>query len=122
MNRTHRSLWNPALGAWVAVPENARARGKRSRGASCVARSCALTAALGGQMLALSAGGAFAGVVGGIGVLALSAATTAQAQAQSLGLHGGDGGCSGGCTAQGGVGGSSTFPDGSEGSEGSNIE
>ena len=30
MNRTHRSLWNRALGAWVAAPENARARGKRS--------------------------------------------------------------------------------------------
>ncbi|NDZ15004.1 ESPR domain-containing protein [Variovorax sp. WS11] len=42
MNRTHRSLWNRALGAWVAAPENARARGKRSR----VARACALTAAI----------------------------------------------------------------------------
>ncbi|WP_375121223.1 ESPR domain-containing protein [Variovorax sp. WS11] len=30
MNRTHRSLWNSALGAWVAAPENASARGKPS--------------------------------------------------------------------------------------------
>ncbi|VTV12888.1 Outer membrane protein IcsA autotransporter precursor [Variovorax sp. WDL1] len=30
MNRMHRSLWNAALGAWVAAPEKARARGKRS--------------------------------------------------------------------------------------------
>ncbi|WP_425584075.1 ESPR domain-containing protein [Variovorax defluvii] len=29
MNRTHRSLWNPALEAWVAVPENIHLRGKR---------------------------------------------------------------------------------------------
>ena len=28
MNRSHFSLWNPALGAWVAVPETSRARRK----------------------------------------------------------------------------------------------
>ena len=49
MNRTHRRLWNSARGAWVAAPENTRARGKRSR----VAEALALTAALGGQALAL---------------------------------------------------------------------
>ena len=43
MNRMHRSLWNPALSAWVAAPENARARGKRS---SRTARASALTAAM----------------------------------------------------------------------------
>ncbi|VTU23607.1 Fluffing protein [Variovorax sp. PBS-H4] len=42
MNRMHRSLWNPALGAWVAAPENARARGKRSG----VAKASAVMAAL----------------------------------------------------------------------------
>jgi autotransporter-associated beta strand protein len=42
MNRTHRSLWNTSLGAWVAAPENTRARGKRSG----IARASALTAAL----------------------------------------------------------------------------
>jgi fibronectin-binding autotransporter adhesin len=31
MNRTYKSLWNAATGAWVAVSENASARGKRSR-------------------------------------------------------------------------------------------
>ncbi len=42
MNRTHRNLWNSALGAWVAAPENARARGKRSG----IARASVLTAAI----------------------------------------------------------------------------
>ncbi|MDR6536257.1 autotransporter-associated beta strand repeat-containing protein, partial [Variovorax soli] len=42
MNKMHRTLWNPALGAWVAAPENVRARGKRSG----IARASALTAAL----------------------------------------------------------------------------
>lgn len=32
MNKKHRSLWNGALGAWVAVSEITRARGKRSAG------------------------------------------------------------------------------------------
>ncbi len=42
MNRTHRSLWNSALGAWVAAPECARARGRRSG----IARASVLTAAI----------------------------------------------------------------------------
>ncbi|VTU25236.1 hypothetical protein H6CHR_02353 [Variovorax sp. PBL-H6] len=46
MNRTHRSLWNSALGTWVAAPENARARGKGGRAALCMAKACALTAAV----------------------------------------------------------------------------
>ena len=29
MNKTHRSLWNESLGAWVAASELTRARGKR---------------------------------------------------------------------------------------------
>ncbi|WP_312994895.1 autotransporter domain-containing protein [Achromobacter animicus] len=32
MNKTFRSIWNQALGAWVAVPEIARARGKGAAG------------------------------------------------------------------------------------------
>jgi len=31
MNKSYKSVWNEALGAWVAVCENAVARGKRSR-------------------------------------------------------------------------------------------
>ncbi|MEO8023510.1 autotransporter domain-containing protein [Polaromonas sp.] len=34
MNTTHRSIWNAALGAWVAVSEITRACGKRSSGAA----------------------------------------------------------------------------------------
>ncbi|RYF48966.1 MAG: hypothetical protein EOO27_34495, partial [Comamonadaceae bacterium] len=33
MNTSYRSIWNHALGAWVAVSEVARARGKRASGA-----------------------------------------------------------------------------------------
>ncbi|NDZ15319.1 hypothetical protein GXN78_21040 [Variovorax sp. WS11] len=89
MNRTYRSLWNPALGAWVAAPENARARGKcSSSSASRIARAC-------------------------IVVLALGAATTAHAQARSLGgLEGGEGGGATGSPP----GGSSAVPDASGGS------
>jgi hypothetical protein len=36
MNISHRSLWNSALGAWVAVSEATRGRGKRSGGGSAV--------------------------------------------------------------------------------------
>ncbi|VTU19932.1 Outer membrane protein IcsA autotransporter precursor [Variovorax sp. PBL-H6] len=42
MNRTHRSLWNSALGTWVAAPENAHSRGRRSG----IARASTLTFAL----------------------------------------------------------------------------
>ena len=31
MNKVYRSLWNDALGAWIAVQENGRARGKPGR-------------------------------------------------------------------------------------------
>jgi outer membrane autotransporter protein len=40
MNTTHRSIWNVALGAWVAVSEITRARGKRSAGAVTLALAC----------------------------------------------------------------------------------
>ncbi|WP_322071632.1 ESPR-type extended signal peptide-containing protein [Paraburkholderia bannensis] len=31
MNKTYRSVWNESTGTWVAVQENANARGKKSR-------------------------------------------------------------------------------------------
>jgi len=31
MNKSYKSVWNEALGAWVAVSENSVARGKKSR-------------------------------------------------------------------------------------------
>lgn len=36
MNKTYRSVWNHALGAWVAVSELTTARGKRSGGVATV--------------------------------------------------------------------------------------
>ena len=41
MNCTHRTVWNPSLGAWVAAPETAR-----SRSQSGVRNALALTAAM----------------------------------------------------------------------------
>lgn len=47
MNKTHRSIWNAALGAWVAVAESTQARGKRSSGGDqqTIAPTAALPAA-----------------------------------------------------------------------------
>ncbi|WP_218668938.1 ESPR domain-containing protein, partial [Variovorax sp. KK3] len=53
MNKTHRSLWNAALGAWVAAPENARPRGKCGGGIREAALTVALLAA--GSPLAMAA-------------------------------------------------------------------
>ena len=36
MNKSYRSVWNHALGAWVAVSEITAARGKRSSGVATV--------------------------------------------------------------------------------------
>ncbi|MGJ7525134.1 autotransporter domain-containing protein [Variovorax sp. GB1P17] len=57
MNKAHRSLWNASLGAWVAVSENSRARGKKSH------RTAALT--LGAASLVIASMSAFAGGNGG---------------------------------------------------------
>lgn len=57
MNKAHRSLWNASLGAWVAVSENSRARGKKSH------RTAALT--LGAASLVIASMSAFAGGDGG---------------------------------------------------------
>ena len=52
-NNIHRTIWNGALGAWVAAPETARARGRRSSGLA-VGVTALLLAGL------LPAGGAWA--------------------------------------------------------------
>lgn len=59
MNKAHRSIWNSALGAWVAVSENTHARGKKSQ------RAVALAA--GAASLLMLAGPSFAGGDGGGG-------------------------------------------------------
>ncbi|RYF52799.1 MAG: hypothetical protein EOO27_27730, partial [Comamonadaceae bacterium] len=71
MNRTYRSVWNEALGAWVATSEISRARGKRS--SLTVATTMALLT------VALTGGGARAqpigsGIVTGAGIAASSTA------------------------------------------------
>jgi autotransporter adhesin len=41
MNKSHRSVWNESLGAWVAASETTKARGKRSKSARLVAATFA---------------------------------------------------------------------------------
>ncbi|MFX1715856.1 ESPR-type extended signal peptide-containing protein [Paraburkholderia sp. A1RO-5L] len=60
MNKTYRSIWNEATGAWVAVQENVSARGKRSSRGTAVALNAA--ALLGVGSFAVS--GAHAATVG----------------------------------------------------------
>ncbi|MCO8649406.1 autotransporter adhesin family protein, partial [Burkholderia multivorans] len=44
MNRTYRSIWNEALGAWVAASELDAARGKPNKSAVAIAAAVVLTA------------------------------------------------------------------------------
>ncbi|WP_049117030.1 ESPR-type extended signal peptide-containing protein, partial [Burkholderia cepacia] len=48
MNRTYRSIWNEALGAWVAASEHDSARGKPNKSAVMVAAVAALVISLPG--------------------------------------------------------------------------
>ncbi|MCI3971525.1 autotransporter outer membrane beta-barrel domain-containing protein [Burkholderia contaminans] len=73
MNHSFRSIWNEATGCWIAAAETARARGKRSGGASGTSRRAALAAthraslriaAVGAALAALSAGSAYASTCG----------------------------------------------------------
>lgn len=96
MNKSHRSLWNPALRAWVAAPETARARGKGRHGATRA-------------------------IVGCIGALVLGAGVPGEAGAQYLGLHGGEGGTYTNLVLPGGAGGTPASPPGSPGASGSSL-
>lgn len=42
MNRTYKSIWNEALGAWVAASEVTRSRGKQSKRAAFLTMGAAL--------------------------------------------------------------------------------
>ncbi|OXI23765.1 autotransporter outer membrane beta-barrel domain-containing protein [Burkholderia sp. AU15512] len=73
MNHSFRSIWNEATGCWIAAAETARARGKRSGGASGTSRRAAPAAthraslriaAVGAALAALSAGSAYASTCG----------------------------------------------------------
>ncbi|WP_416352333.1 ESPR domain-containing protein [Variovorax sp. RTB1] len=50
MNKTHKSIWNSSLGAWVAVSEVVRSRGKTKSAVGATA--LALVGAFGGQAVA----------------------------------------------------------------------
>ncbi len=73
MNKAYRSVWNESTGSWVAVQEDASARGKKSS-----ARGSRVTVAVVGVGSALAASGAFAQSVGS-GGLELCAANSATA-------------------------------------------
>lgn len=59
MNKVYRIIWNEVLGAWIAVAENTRGRGKSSRAARSGPAPLVMTAVFGLAMLA--AGAALAG-------------------------------------------------------------
>ncbi len=97
MNKSHRSIWNSALGAWVAVSENTHARGKKSR------RAVAL--AVGAASLLMTAGPSFAGGDGGGGGFLVNGKYgTGQTAGDSTTGAGGNGG-QGDQSAAGAVGG-----------------
>ncbi|MBB5469839.1 autotransporter adhesin, partial [Paraburkholderia sp. CI2] len=45
MNKSYRTIWNEALGSWVAASENAVARGKRNKAKVCAVVATAVVAA-----------------------------------------------------------------------------
>ncbi|MBT2323875.1 ESPR domain-containing protein [Variovorax paradoxus] len=49
MNKSYRSVWNEALGTWVAASETVSARGRKSRSGSVAAAVLALVAVAGSQ-------------------------------------------------------------------------
>jgi outer membrane autotransporter protein len=103
MNVSHRSLWNPSLGAWVAVSEISTARGKRSGGARRTAVAggvLALTFLLGG---APALAGGDGGNGGGQFALGAAGGGTGAGGAGGAG-NGGSGGTGGGIGGTGGVG------------------
>lgn len=69
MNKSYRTVWNEALGAWVAASEITKARGKRSRSGAVVVAAAVLVA-LGG------ASGARAQALGGGGVIGTPTSVT----------------------------------------------
>ena len=100
MNKTYRNLWNPALGAWVAVSEHTRSRGKR-------AGTVVLAAALAMPFAALANGGdGGGGMAAGGGVGAASGNAGGNAPVNGFGGGGGGAGGAGGAGARVGGGGS----------------
>src|SRR5690349_2918191 len=73
MNKSYRTVWNEALGAWVAASEITKARGKRSR-SGAVTVAVALVLAIGGAEGAKAAVGIDGGTATG-DATAISAAT-----------------------------------------------
>ena len=73
MNRTYRSIWNEALGAWVAASEIDSARGKPNKSAVVVAAVAALAISL--PSLA-SASTYIPGTVNGFGQFTVSSCTS----------------------------------------------
>ncbi|MDR1708568.1 MAG: ESPR domain-containing protein, partial [Candidatus Accumulibacter sp.] len=97
MNKIYRLVWNATLGAWVAVCEFARARGKGKRGGARAARSRP-AAGFAGRMgwrgcaaaVALAcAGGSGAALAAGRGILAEIDGAAVTVGADGYGLDGG---------------------------------
>ncbi|QOQ84344.1 autotransporter outer membrane beta-barrel domain-containing protein [Comamonas thiooxydans] len=115
MNNIYRTIWNCALGAWVAAPESARSASKsarkgiagtlvtRSAPGKSLATSLMLCAFATGTAIAGGAGGGGGGSQGGIGGTAVGGGAGGSGSAVSTG------GSSGGSSASnGGIGGGGT--------------
>lgn len=70
MNKIYKSVWNEPLGAWVAVSEHGRARGKRS---GRVVKMALVGATLAAVAAGASAGGLDGGVASGSSSIAIGA-------------------------------------------------
>jgi autotransporter adhesin len=73
MNKVYRSVWNEALGAWVAVSEQGAARAKRSGRA----KAALVAAALAGTITGASAGGLDGGTASGVNAVSIGPNTSA---------------------------------------------
>ncbi|MBB3179880.1 autotransporter outer membrane beta-barrel domain-containing protein [Variovorax sp. Sphag1AA] len=98
MNKTFRTLWNPALSTWVAAPENARGHARTaSVGSVCAAAAVVVGLWAGPALAAGGAGGVSAGAQGNLHYYAGSGGSNGQGGAGALndsgvGAYGGTGG------------------------------
>ncbi|MBN3805707.1 hypothetical protein GXB81_22010 [Paraburkholderia sp. Ac-20336] len=98
MNKSYKSVWNEALGAWVAASEHTVARGKRSKStvssvlASAVVAVAGVSAASGVFAAPYTVGGGVTdqNTTGGAVAIGTGAATKLEASAGTTGLGGWD--------------------------------
>ncbi|MDH6147912.1 ESPR-type extended signal peptide-containing protein [Paraburkholderia sp. WSM4179] len=76
MNKSYRTIWNEALGSWVAASENAAARGKRNKAKVCAVVATAVVAAASWAPVAHAQYNAGGGVAKGSKSIAIGSGAT----------------------------------------------